>query len=77
MARLGGLDATHGIAVGIVVGLLCPFGDLIISMLKRQAQIKDSGALFPGHGGLLDRFDTLFFIAPLAYYYATLLVGVA
>jgi len=77
VASLGGLALRHGAVIGLMVGVLCPFGDLIISMLKRQVQVKDSGALFPGHGGLLDRLDTLLFVAPLTYYYATLLAGAA
>lgn len=51
--------------LGIVVPVLATVGDLAQSLLKRQAGVKDSGSIMPGHGGLLDRFDSLIFVAPV------------
>lgn len=54
---------------GTTVALLAITGDLFESWLKRKAKIKDTGTLLPGHGGLLDRFDSILFVAPFYYYF--------
>ncbi len=66
-----GLDAMRGVIMGTVVAVLAPVGDLGISMIKRELQVKDTGALLPGHGGALDRIDTWIWAAMLGFYLVT------
>ena len=61
----------EALAIGLVAGVLAPVGDLAESLLKRSFGAKDSGALLPGHGGLLDRVDALLFTGPFVYLVAT------
>jgi phosphatidate cytidylyltransferase len=68
--RDSNLDQTvHLIALGLIVGVLGQMGDLLLSSIKRDVGVKDMGALFPGHGGLLDRFDSLVLVAPATFHY--------
>ncbi len=62
-----------GASIGLVGGILALFGDLAISMLKRQSGVKDSGLFLPGHGGFLDRLDSIMFVLPFVYQMALLL----
>lgn len=65
-----------GAVYGVMVGVVGLCGDLFESCLKRDVGWKDSGSLFPGHGGILDRADSLVLIAPLVYFFATLVLPV-
>jgi phosphatidate cytidylyltransferase len=66
---LPGLPLLHALLLGVAVAVLGILGDLDESLLKRWAGVKDSGRLLPGHGGMLDRLDSLLFGAPVLYYY--------
>lgn len=64
----------HALALGIIIGIMAPLGDLAESILKRVSGVKDSGNIIPGHGGVLDRFDSLLFAAPAMYIYLMLVI---
>ena len=59
----------HGLVIGVLGSIISQFGDLTASIIKRKIGIKDYGNLIPGHGGVLDRFDSVLFTAPFVYYY--------
>ncbi len=66
---LADLPMLHVILVSALLGIFGQFGDLAESLLKRAAEIKDSSHLIPGHGGVLDRMDSLLFAIPVLYFY--------
>ena len=66
---LPGVPVAAAVVLGIVVSVFGVTGDLVESLFKRWSGVKDSGRLFPGHGGMLDRLDSLLFGAPVLYYY--------
>ncbi len=68
------LSARDAVVLGLGVGLFAQVGDLVESMLKRDARHGDSSDIIPGHGGILDRFDSLYFAAPLVFYYLKIAV---
>lgn len=64
----------HAVVAGVILSACGVIGDLAESLWKRSADVKDSGTLIPGHGGFLDRFDSIFFTAPILYTHWSLIV---
>lgn len=64
----------HCLIIGVLGGIVSQFGDLTASIFKRKMGIKDYGNLIPGHGGILDRFDSVLFTGPMVYYYIVLVI---
>jgi phosphatidate cytidylyltransferase len=68
-----GINLIHYIIAGLLCGIASEIGDLAASYIKRYTGVKDFGNIIPGHGGILDRFDSILFTAPVIYYYFVLI----
>ena len=64
----------HAVVLGVLLGAAAVIGDLAESLIKREANVKDSSTLLPGHGGALDLIDSFLFTAPLLYVYMRLVL---
>jgi phosphatidate cytidylyltransferase len=76
IAWLTDAPAYHIVAISLLLGLFGQLGDLVESLWKRSLGIKDSSHIIPGHGGVLDRFDSLLFSAPVLYLYLRYVAGI-
>ena len=68
------MTMTSAIVCGSIVGVFGQLGDMVESLLKRDAGVKDSSGLIPGHGGVMDRFDSLILVSPVIFLYLDFIV---
>lgn len=72
--QISDIPLYHFIVIGLLNGIISQIGDLGASAIKRFVNIKDYGRIMPGHGGVLDRFDSILFVAPVVYFYLSFIV---
>ncbi|MGB9597949.1 MAG: phosphatidate cytidylyltransferase [Candidatus Poribacteria bacterium] len=73
---LPSINLTNAIIIGLIMTIIGQIGDLAESILKRSANVKDSGRIMPGHGGILDRCDSIIFMTPALYYYLSYILKI-